>query len=47
MRYGGFETVACSLDGNLPFFTVPVKVLRDDDAKQPMGAYVNIGRETS
>jgi hypothetical protein len=24
-----------------------VKVLRDDDAKQPMGAYVNIGRETS
>jgi hypothetical protein len=36
MRFGGFETVACSLDGGLPFFTVPVKYLRDENNKPPM-----------
>lgn len=44
MVYGGHETIACSLDGNPPFFTVPVKWLRDDDNKQPMGEYIRIDR---
>ena len=31
LRFGGVETVACSLDGGTPFFTVPVSLLEEID----------------
>lgn len=40
MMYGGHETIACSLDGETPFFTVPVKYLRTESGEQVMGDYV-------
>ena len=37
--YGGFETIACCLDPDGPFFTVPVHMLRDESGARPTGEY--------
>jgi len=40
LMYGDRETVACSLDGDNPFFTVPVEFLLTEDGKHPLCAYM-------
>lgn len=39
----GRPTIACSLDGDTPFFTVPVEFLRDANGEQPPAPYVRVG----
>lgn len=38
---GKRSTIACSLDGGIPFFTVPVEWLQDEQGQQVTGAYGN------
>lgn len=39
MVMGGIATISCSLDGNVPFFTVPVRLLLTEDGTPPVGEY--------
>jgi hypothetical protein len=40
MQYAGVSSIACTLDGNPPFFTVPAKFLRTEDGHEVMGDYM-------
>lgn len=39
LMYADRETVACSLDGEIPFFTVPVEFLLTEAGDHPTCAY--------
>lgn len=36
----GYDVIACSLDGEAPFFTVPVDMIHNADGKHPLPTYV-------